>query len=44
MIKIVLIILCVLLFIGMLGLDCFISKDIKRSSKDKKIDNNSEKK
>ena len=44
MIKIVLIILCVLLFIGMLGLDHFISKDIKRSSKDKKIDNNSEKK
>ncbi len=44
MIKIVLIILCVLLFIGMLGLDRFISKDINHSSKDKKIDNNSEKK
>ena len=34
MLKTVLVILCVLLLIGMLALDMFISKDINRSSGD----------
>ena len=33
MLKIVLIIVCVLIFVGMLGLDFFISKDMKRPAK-----------
>ncbi len=35
MLKIVLIVLCVLLLVGMVGLDMFISKDINRRSDNK---------
>lgn len=43
MVKIVLIILCVLLLVGMVGLDMFISKDINKRS-DNKSETDSDKK
>lgn len=35
MVKIVLIVLCVLLIVGMVGIDIFISKDINKRSENK---------
>ncbi|WP_303790208.1 hypothetical protein [Ruminococcus flavefaciens] len=42
MLKIVLIIGCVLILVGMIGLDIFISRDLEKPSKKKKTDDDSD--
>ena len=42
MLKIVLIVVCVLIFVGMLAIDYFVSKDMKRSAKKDLSENKAE--
>lgn len=42
MIKIVFIIVCVLLFVGMLAIDFFVSKDMNRTAKSDESEKNTE--